>query len=193
MFKRIISQFLLLLFSLNGLFAVPAVAGHRIESQGGGTVTLDARGDEVPENATGTAKFDLTDTAEGVGRMTVTLTIQNLPKEAQRVYEVWLLNTDGTDLNLTSFNTNNDGDAKVTTERNIVNISPYDSIIVSSKRADSFETSRVDNVVLSGQLHRDNGDFDDDDEFDDNDDSGDNNGFNDDEFDDNNDSNNNDN
>ena len=85
--------------------------------------------------------------------MTVRVNVQNLPTRAGRVYEVWLVNFSGTSLNLTAFNTDSNGDATTKVTRNIVNMAPYDRIIVSKKRRDSFSTSRSGRTVLSGRLH----------------------------------------
>ena len=190
MLKRIISMLVLSAFAMNVVFILPVLAGHRIQDRGGGTVTLEARDNDIPENATGTAKFENDKDPDGVNRVKVTVDVENLPKRAQRVYQVWLVNDGGTDLNLTAFNTDNDGDATVSTTRNIINLAPYDSIKVNTKRIESFSTSRGGDTVLSGLLHRNNDgdDFDDNgDDFDDHgdefDDDSDNNG---DDFDDDN-------
>ncbi len=181
MLKKIISMLLLSAFVMNVVFVLPVFAGHRIQDAGGGTVTLEARDRDVPENATGTAKFKIDKKADGVNRMTVTIHVENLPEQAQRVYEVWLISDNGTDMNLTSFNTNNDGNATTTTKRGVINLAPFDSIKISTKRIESFGTSRTGDTVLSGRLHRGGNDnFDDDDDFD----GGHGDSFDDDDFDD---------
>jgi hypothetical protein len=211
-------------------FIFPALAGHKIQDTGEGTVSLkpsdefddgfddngdefddnedfDNNGDEfddnnddefddngnddefddnddefddngdVPRNAGGTAKFKIDKKADGTGRMTVTVDVENLPERAQRVYEVWLIDDGGEDVNLTAFNTDNDGNAKTTTTRGIVSLAPYDEIIVSEKRTESFSTTPGEEI-LSGRLHGSDDEFDDngsDDEFNDDSDNGDSN------------------
>ncbi len=152
MFRKFVSLLMLASFAA-GLLASPAFAGHRIQDNKGGKVSLESRGRNVPEQATGLVMFDLQPTDEGVNKMTVEIKVQNLPTRAGRVYEVWFISDNGTDLNLTAFNTDSDGDATTKVTRNIVNMAPYDAIIVAKKRRDSFSTSRSGRTVLSGRLH----------------------------------------
>ena len=153
MLRKSISALVLASFVL-GALAGPVLAGHRIQDNKEGTVSLESVGhvDDVPEQASGVARFKLDPLPEGDSRMTVTLTVNNLPERAGRVYEVWLTNGSGTSLNLTAFNTNTNGDAKTTVSRHIVNIAPYDRIVVTRKRRASFNTSRGQ-TILSGRLH----------------------------------------
>lgn len=152
MLKKFISLLMLAVFAV-GLWVAPAFAGHRIQDNNGGKVSLESRDDDVPEQATGLATFTLKPMNDGLNKMTVKLNVRNLPERAGRVYEVWLVNFDGTDLNLTAFDTDNDGDATTTVTRNVVNMAPYDRIIVTKKRRQSFQTSRTGDTVLSGRLH----------------------------------------
>ena len=65
----------------------------------------------------------------------------------------WLIDDeDNTNMNLTTFNTNNAGRATVRISRNINNIAPYDRIVVTKERRNRFSTERSDTVVLSGAL-----------------------------------------
>lgn len=155
MLRKTISLLVFASFVL-GVFASPVLAGHRIQDNKEGTVSLESTGNhgnnDVPEQASGVAKFKLDPLPEGDARMTVELTVNNLPERAGRLYEVWLTNNTGTSLNLTAFNTNSNGNAKTTVSRHIVNVAPYDRIVVTRKRRSSFNTSRG-STILSGRLH----------------------------------------
>ena len=152
MFRKFVCLLVLSAFGV-GLGAAPALAGHRIQDNNGGKVSMESRDGDVPEQATGVANFKLKSTDDDVHKMTVKINVRSLPERAGRVYEVWLINFDGPDLNLTAFDTDNDGDATTTVTMNIVNMAPYDRIIVSKKRSDSFQTSRSGETVLEGRLH----------------------------------------
>jgi len=151
-FKKFVCLLVLAAFAV-GLWVAPAFAGHRIQDNNGGKVSLESHDGDIPEQANGLADFKLEPTDEGINKMTVKINVRNLPERAGRVYEVWLVNFDGPDLNLTAFDTDNDGDATTTVNMNIVNMAPYDRIIVSKKRSDSFQTSRSGETVLEGRLH----------------------------------------
>lgn len=138
----------ILLFSL----VMPALAGHIIQNTGKAIISLQSRG-RAPETASGIAKFKMKKRANGANHLAITLKINGLPKRSDHVFDVWLIDDeDDTDMNVTTFNTNNAGRASVRINRNINNIAPYDRIVVTEERRNRFSTERSDTVVLSGSL-----------------------------------------
>lgn len=132
--------------------AWPALAGHLIQNTGKATITLESRG-RAPETASGIARFRLKKRANGAHHLAITLKISGLPKRSDRVFDVWLIDDeDDTDMNVTTFNTNNAGRATVRINRNINNIAPYDRLVVTEEQRNRLSTERSDTVVLSGRL-----------------------------------------
>lgn len=152
MLRKLTSVFILAAFLL-GSFSATSWAGHRIQDNNGGTVSLESDDNDVPEQASGTVKFNLKHNPDGVNEITVDIKVNDLPRKAGRIYEVWLVDFDGNDLNLTAFNTDSDGNDETKVTRNIVNMAPYDRIVVTTKRRDSTSTSMSGNTVLEGRLH----------------------------------------
>ena len=140
---------------LTGLIVMPSVAlaGARIQDNGGGTVSLDRVGEETPEQATATAKFDLDSNDQGWYRMQMELRVRNLPERAGKVYETWLVDTDSdTDDSVGAFQTDNDGDGGFTVTKRIVFFAPYDKIIVTSEQKNDTNPTRDGPVVLRGSM-----------------------------------------
>lgn len=129
-----------------------ALAGHRIQDQGKGSVTLD-REDGAPEQATGTAKFTLTDEAAGYHKVTVELEVEKLLPRAGNVYQAWL--RDGGknyDDAFATFQTDRDGDKTVTSKTSVPHFAEYDEVIVSTERKHDSDPTRNGEVVLRGEL-----------------------------------------
>ena len=169
--RRITSSFLIAIFILSAQAVSPVSAGHRIQDTGRATISLEPNPRrDIPESATGIARFRLNKGTEGVSRLNVTVTVKNLPERARTVYEIWLVDLHGRSLNLSAFNTDNNGNAKVTIGRNIITMAPYDLIVVRDKRRETFRTDITGRILLSGRLHGPS-EFDDefDDDFDDSD------------------------
>ena len=140
---------------LAGLMAMPsmALAGARIQDNGGGTVSLDSVGEETPEQATGTASFDLDSADDGWYRMEMKLRVRNLPQRAGQIFESWLVDTDTkTDDSVGAFQTDNDGDGGFTVTKRIVFFAPYNQIIVTSERRNDEDPTRNGPVVLRGSM-----------------------------------------
>ncbi len=130
-----------------------ALAGHRIQDEGRGTVSLDRVGD-APEQANGTAKFKLTEDEDGVNRLKVKLTVRNLPERAGRVFEVWLTDNDTShDDSIGVFQTDNDGDGQLSITRSMTHFSQYDEIVISSEKKQDKDPTINGPVLLRGKLH----------------------------------------
>ncbi len=151
--KRLL--FIVTAVMLTGLMVMPsaALAGARIQDNGGGTVSLDRVGEETPEQATGTANFDLDSNDQGWYRMRMQLRVRNLPERAGQVYETWLVDTNTqTDDSVGAFQTDNDGDGGFTVTKRIVFFAPYNEILVTAERRNDEDPTRNGAVVLRGNM-----------------------------------------
>lgn len=145
---------------LAGLMVMPSVAlaGKRIQDNGGGTVSLDSVGSETPEQATGTANFDLQTSDDGWYKVQMKLKVRNLPERAGQVYESWLVDTkkgQEFDNPVGAFQTDNDGDGGFTVTQRMNFFAPYDQIIVTSERRNDEDPQRNGPVVLRGSMEDD--------------------------------------
>jgi hypothetical protein len=139
-----------------------AVAAHKIQNTGKGTITLDRNpnASDVPENASGTARFRVTTKADGFYKMRVRVRVTGLPEQAGKVYEVWLRDKDNDyNLSLGTFQTNGGqtGKGGLTITRTITKLSPFDEIVISREtKNDDNPTINTgtndDNIVLKGEL-----------------------------------------
>jgi hypothetical protein len=158
--KRLL--FMITALMLVGVMVVPTIAsaGDRIQDTGEGTVTLDkADGTDTPQQATGTAKFDLNASEGGWYKMKMKLDVENLPKRAGKVYEVWLTDTEtgdsnGEDINqpIGAFQTDNKGDASISVTKPIVFFAPYNQINVSSEDRNDEDPGLNGPIVLRGEM-----------------------------------------
>lgn len=132
--------------------AAPALAGHRIQDSGGGTISLESRG-RAPRQASGLAEFKFTKRSGGANGLSIDVKVETLFRRSNKVFEVWLVDEDGGWKSLTVFTTNGDGDADVKIRRNIASLAPYDRIVVTEEDRNGFDTESDEETVLSGRLH----------------------------------------
>jgi hypothetical protein len=150
--KRLL--FMITALAVSGLMVLPSVAfaGHRIQDNGSGTVTLN-RTDEgnTPEQATGTATFKVSSSGDGWYNMQMKLNVKNLPKKAGKVYEAWLedTNSDSKDP-VGAFQTTNSGSGGFTVNQRINWFTPYDEVTVSSENRNDSNPNQNGPVVLRG-------------------------------------------
>ncbi len=139
---------------LIGLLTVPTMvlAGARIQDEGRGTVSMESVGD-APEQANGTAKFDLDTHDDGWHKVKMELRVSNLPERAGRVFETWLRDGEtGFEDPVGAFQTDNDGDGGYTTSYRVNFFAPYEEIIVTSERRNDTDPKRNGPVLLRGSL-----------------------------------------
>ncbi len=140
---------------LTGLIVMPSVAlaGARIQDNGGGTVSLDRVGEETPEQATATAKFDLSTNDQGWYRVQMQLRVRNLPERAGKVYETWWVDSENNvDQSVGAFQTDNDGDGGFTVTKRVVFFAPYNLIVVTAEEKNDENPARSDDIVLQGNM-----------------------------------------
>ena len=129
-----------------------AVAGHKIQDTGSGTVTLD-RENGAPEQASGTAKFTLTDETEGFHTVKVTIKVKDLLRKSGNVYEAWLRdNQTDFDHPLKTFQTDDDGDRSTSVTTSVPHFAEYDEVLVTTERKHDENPTRNGTVVLRGKL-----------------------------------------
>lgn len=148
-----------------------AVAAHKIQNTGRGTVTLNRNPEaqDVPENASGTARFRVTTKADGFYKLRVRIRVTGLPEQAGKIYEVWLKddpNTNGKpyvlSLGTLQTNTGQKGNGSLTISRTINKLSPYDEIVVTREDKNDDDPNpnftpgedqdTQPNVILTGKL-----------------------------------------
>lgn len=150
--KRIL--FIFTALTLVSALIVPslALAGARIQDNGSGTVSLDGEGD-APEQATGTAKFNLDTSDDGYHKVKMELKVRNLPERAGRVFETWLRDSE-TDFDnpVGAFQTDNDGDGGFSVTMRTNFFAPFDEILVTSEERNDTNPQRNGEVLLRGRL-----------------------------------------
>ena len=129
-----------------------ALAGHKIQDTGSGTVTLD-REDGAPEQATGEARFTLTDETGGYHKLATTLEIKKLLPKSGNVYQAWLRDKDKDYSDaLVTFQTDRDGDRTVTVKGSVPHFAEYDEIVVTGEEKHDEDPTLSGEVVLRGNL-----------------------------------------
>lgn len=130
-----------------------ALAGARIQDEGEGTVTLNAVGEDTPEQATGTVKFKLTKVDAGYVKLSYDAKVRNLPRKAGRVYVAWLVDEKtGFSRPMGVFQTDRDGDAERSGSGQAVFFAPFNKIQVTSEELNDQDPKKSDQVVLEGTL-----------------------------------------
>ena len=136
------------------MLALPAgvFAGARLQDEGSGTISLNRVGN-VPEQASGTAKFKVTSSDDGFYKVKLNLDVKNLPEKAGNVFAVLLTDSSENFANpIGVFQTDSDGDGDLTVTTKIVSFVPYDQIQVTSVPKNSDDPKSDSNVVLQGAL-----------------------------------------
>ena len=150
--KRIL--FIFTALTLVAAMIVPsmALAGAQIQDDGSGTVSLDSEGD-APEQANGTAKFDLDTNDDGWHKVRMELKVSNLPERAGQVFETWLRDSEADfDNPVGAFQTDNDGDGGFTVSWRSNFFAPFDEILVTSEERNDTDPKLSGEVLLRGTL-----------------------------------------
>ena len=132
--------------------ASPADAFHSIQNRGGGIVSLNVVGKDLPEQAHGLATFRLKRRTSGFYILSAKLKVSTLHKRAGRVFEAWLVDEEsGYTLSLGTFNTNNAGDCGFSIRRPITNLAQFNKIMVTSEKTDDFDPTPSESILLEGK------------------------------------------
>ena len=141
--------------ALAALMVAPSMvlAGARIQDEGEGTVSLDSVGEDTPEQATGTVKFELKKVDDGYVKLSYDAEVKNLPRKAGRIYVAWLIDDEtGFSRPLGVFQTDRDGDAKRSGSGQAVFFAPFNKIQVTSEELNDQDPGRSGPVVLEGTV-----------------------------------------
>ncbi len=130
-----------------------ALAGARIQDEGEGTVTLDARGEDTPEQATATVKFKLQKVDAGYVKLSYDAEVRNLPRKAGRIFVAWIVDEEtGFSRPLGVFQTDRDGNAERSGSGQAVFFAPFNKVQVTSEELNDQDPRKGDQVVLEGTL-----------------------------------------
>lgn len=152
---RVLRLALLLLVALFIVAAGAASqAGHRIQDEAEGeaeSVKLE-RTPLAPKKAGGSLDFNIGATDEDISRIRYKGSVHSLNR-GRVIYRIWLWDgLEDVKIPLRRFRVDQDGSARISGTRRILNIERFDQVVVTRQRTTGPEKEREPRIVLVGEV-----------------------------------------